>query len=222
MGKYMNIGKKVFGSDGSDGYQKIIADVMSFVPSYPTDSKYVGVADTAKLIRKKLKDAYPNTKFSIRSKSYSGGASIDIDWWDGPTTEQVDKIVQMYSGSGFDGSIDLRYYITHWMLPDGSVEIAHDQGSTGSGGGHPEITCPQSHPQAKRVHFMANHVFTDRKYTQNFIEKVAQIVHQDTLLPIPKINCDDYFGCSFERDYTEQGTLADRMYNDALRNTPDV
>ena len=38
----------------------------------------LSVAETAKVIRATLKPRFPGVRFSVRSKSYSGGASIDI------------------------------------------------------------------------------------------------------------------------------------------------
>lgn len=75
-------------------------------------SKYISVSDTAKLVRSTLKADFPNTKFSVRSSSYSGGASITVSWTDGPTERQVTELVGQYSGSTFDGMQDLRSYHT--------------------------------------------------------------------------------------------------------------
>ena len=70
--------------------------------------KYISTTDTAKLIRKSLKEAFPGVKFSVVSSKYSGGSSISIKWIDGPTTEQVDEITSRFEGSYFDGSIDYK------------------------------------------------------------------------------------------------------------------
>ena len=43
---------------------------------------YLSAAETAKIIRRALTDAFPNVKFYVRSDSYSGGASIDV-FYDG-------------------------------------------------------------------------------------------------------------------------------------------
>lgn len=71
-------------------------------------ARYISVAETAKLVRKALKHNFPGYKFSVRSKSYSGGASVDVDWTDGPTTSDVDKVIRVFSGATFDGMIDLK------------------------------------------------------------------------------------------------------------------
>lgn len=72
------------------------------------DKSYISCADTAKLVRQALKEAFPGHKFSVRSSSYSGGASIDIQWTDGPTDKQVESISNAFEGSYFDGMIDYK------------------------------------------------------------------------------------------------------------------
>ena len=47
-------------------------------------------------IRTELKRNFPTTKFSVRYKSFSGGDEYSITWQDGPTTKQVDAIVDKY------------------------------------------------------------------------------------------------------------------------------
>lgn len=65
-------------------YLQRIADKYS-------DHKTVGAN-----IRAELKRNFPTTKFSVRYKSFSGGDEYSITWQDGPTTKQVDAIVQKY------------------------------------------------------------------------------------------------------------------------------
>jgi hypothetical protein len=69
---------------------------------------YESTADTAKRVRKALKHYFPTVKFSVRSKVYSGGASIDVRWTDGPRTCSVEQIAKHYEGADFDGMIDLK------------------------------------------------------------------------------------------------------------------
>lgn len=71
-------------------------------------SEYISCADTAKLIRKALKESFPGVKFSVRSKTYSGGASINVGYTDGPTKAAVESIVKTFEGSYFDGMIDYK------------------------------------------------------------------------------------------------------------------
>jgi hypothetical protein len=74
---------------------------------------YVSASDTAKLIRADLKDVFTGVKFSVRTKSYSGGASIRVCWQDGPTVEEVETVTNRYTGSTFDGMQDLREPVYH-------------------------------------------------------------------------------------------------------------
>lgn len=54
--------------------------------------KYVDVTEIAKLLRKRYKAQWPDTKFSVRCKRYSGGASISVSWVDGPTERVATKL----------------------------------------------------------------------------------------------------------------------------------
>jgi hypothetical protein len=71
-------------------------------------TKYISAAETAKLIRAALKEAFPGVKFSVRSSTYSGGASVSIGWTDGPNTKQVEAVTGAFKGAYFDGSIDYK------------------------------------------------------------------------------------------------------------------
>lgn len=106
--------------------------------------EYITVADTAKYVRKALSHNFPKVKFGVRSKSYSGGASIRVTWIDGPTTAQVKKVTERYEGADFDGMIDLKTY--HETLLAGPNGI-------------------------RAVHFGADYIFTNRDYTDSFIQK---------------------------------------------------
>lgn len=75
-----------------------------------TRPRYLTAAETAKLIRKALKASFPGVKFSVRSKSYSMGASVNVSYIDGPTKEAVSQVTDAFRGSDFDGMIDLKTY----------------------------------------------------------------------------------------------------------------
>jgi hypothetical protein len=82
-------------------------------------TRYIGVADTAKLVRAALKKEFPGVKFRVRSSSYSGGASIDVRWTDGPPSKAVEKVAKRFEGSTFDGMIDLKSH--HDSYLDGEM-----------------------------------------------------------------------------------------------------
>ena len=69
---------------------------------------YISVTDTAKIVRGELKKHFPGVVFSVRSSSYSMGASIDMEWLDGPTKSEVEVITDEFEGSTFDGMTDMK------------------------------------------------------------------------------------------------------------------
>ena len=82
--------------------------------------EYYSVADTARIIRAILKEAFPKSinpdiKFRVRSSSYAGGASIRVSWVDGPTRDQVDTLLAGLNGKYVDGMIDYAGYNYHTL-----------------------------------------------------------------------------------------------------------
>jgi hypothetical protein len=71
-------------------------------------NQYFSCAETAKLVRAALKESFPGVKFSVRSSVYSGGASINVNYVDGPSYDQVKRVVGMFEGSYFDGMTDYK------------------------------------------------------------------------------------------------------------------
>jgi hypothetical protein len=71
-------------------------------------AQYLSCTETAKLVRAALKESFPGVKFSVKSSNYSGGASINIFYNDGPTYEQVKAVAGMFEGSYFDGMTDYK------------------------------------------------------------------------------------------------------------------
>lgn len=87
---------------------------------------YLTCAETAKLVRTALKNQFPGIKFSVRSHNYAGGASIDIDWTDGPLSDEVKSVIGLFEGATFDGMIDLKEYHTSLLADDdGNVREVH-------------------------------------------------------------------------------------------------
>lgn len=78
-------------------------------------TKYLTCAETAKLVRAALKEAFPGVKFGVRAKTYSGGASMSITWTDGPNNAQVEAIANRFQGAYFDGSIDYKGSVYHML-----------------------------------------------------------------------------------------------------------
>lgn len=69
-------------------------------------TRYIGIVETAKIIRAELAEAFPGVKFSVRSKSYSMGCSISVRWTNGPSVKAVEAITDCRYGHGFDAMTD--------------------------------------------------------------------------------------------------------------------
>ncbi|HEN3645035.1 LPD29 domain-containing protein [Yersinia enterocolitica] len=55
-------------------------------------------------IRKELKDAFPNAKFSVRKRNYD---CVYVNWIDGPIEDEVKAIISKYKGGRFNGMEDI-------------------------------------------------------------------------------------------------------------------
>ena len=64
----------------------------------------------AKNIRIELARIFPGHKFSVVSKSFSMGNDINVAWDDGPTDEEVEKIISKYEEGSFNGMEDIYEY----------------------------------------------------------------------------------------------------------------
>ncbi len=64
-------------------------------------------AQCAALIRKELKETFPQTKFKITSSNYSMGDSVNVSWVDGAAHEAVEQLLAKYQYGRFNGCEDL-------------------------------------------------------------------------------------------------------------------
>jgi hypothetical protein len=97
--------------------------------------EWINPADIATMVRKALKAAFPQTKFSVRSSN----CSVYVRWEDGPTQKEVDAVVAQFETRGFDGSIDMTHSYSLWLYPDGTASVAHGNGTSASLGFVPEV-----------------------------------------------------------------------------------
>jgi hypothetical protein len=80
----------------------------------------------AKNVRLELKRAFPKVKFSVSTKRFAGGDSLSVCWMDGPTTEQVDAIVDRYSAGSFNGMTDCyEHGNSAWTAAFGDAKYTH-------------------------------------------------------------------------------------------------
>lgn len=149
----------------------------------PARAEYLTCAETAKLLRGALKRQFPGVKFSVRSHTYSGGASIDVRWTDGPTSAAVDAVCNPYKGADFDGMVDLKTYSQHWLQPDGSAAVAYAgaQGST-----RPEVIGDPPGPAARLVHFGADFIFAERDVSPEWRAAIVEHFEQVIGRPLPR------------------------------------
>jgi hypothetical protein len=53
-----------------------------------SNTQYLSCAETAKLVRAALKESFPGVKFSVKSSTYAGGASIMLPTLTAPTLDK--------------------------------------------------------------------------------------------------------------------------------------
>lgn len=82
-----------------------------------------GLVTAAKNVRIELKRAFPEVKFSVKTRRFAGGDAMDIKWTDGPVTSQVDAIVGKYAAGQFSGMDDSYTYSRDiWPLAFGDAK----------------------------------------------------------------------------------------------------
>lgn len=64
-------------------------------------------AQAAKSIKAELAKKFPGIVFSVRSKSFAGGSDVSVNWTNGPTSSEVNAIIDKYQYGDFDGMQDL-------------------------------------------------------------------------------------------------------------------
>lgn len=87
-------------------------------------------------IKKEIARAFPGIKFSVRSKSFSGGDSVDVAWILGPTGAEVEAIIDKYQYGDFDGMDDSYNYrkdADGFRAVNGSAKYVHGQRSLPDG-----------------------------------------------------------------------------------------
>ena len=177
-----------------------------------TSPRYLSAAETAKLVRQALKREFADTKFSVRSSTYSGGASIDVSWTDGPRTSRVEAVAKEYQGGRFDGMIDYQYRVEHWLRPDGRVMLRRDPGTSGQRGSNPgtdnrNLDSLMLDTDAERVRFGADFIFCTR-HLSNESEQIREAT--DWLFA----NCE----IDGEREHPEHARFGNDWVTNLARN----
>lgn len=82
----------------------------AFPKLVPVGGKVDSLNAAAKNMRIELAAAFPGVKFSVKSKRFSMGDSITVNWTDGPNGDQVDPIIEKYEAGSFNGMEDIYEY----------------------------------------------------------------------------------------------------------------
>ena len=142
----------------------------------PDVARRLTVTDAARMIRADLKRAFPNVKFRVYQGS--GGGSINVAWTDGPTAREVDAIAGQYQGAGFDGSIDLAYFVDAWVL-DGKILGHRTTGTVVSRGSVPACGLIPPHDDAELWDLPNVYVWTRRRASvARLTEQVTRLAQQ--------------------------------------------
>lgn len=129
------------------------------------EARRVDVTDVAKMIRPLLRKAFPGVKFSVRSDRYAGGASVDISWTDGPTSNSVDRLIKGFAGARFDGMDDLKYHADSWHC---AKHAARTAATWGAGDHRDAPVFSRCCASAELVHFGSDYVQTHRTLSGEF------------------------------------------------------
>ena len=102
---------------GSMEYNYLFQDLPIEFQKALKENRYI----TARDLKKMLKRLFPNTKFSVRTRKYAGGSSVDIQYKDGVALEKVEKVVD-WDTKDFNGMYDIslstRYKV---LMPDMTI-----------------------------------------------------------------------------------------------------
>lgn len=154
--------------------------------------EYLSAAETAAMLRKALAKSFPGVKFYVRSRTYAGGASIDVyyagiaartvddfgrvngvTYYRGaPKKPDVEEIAHAFAGGDFDGMIDLAYNVDRFVDADGNVVGTDTAGTVGSLGSHGPIH-DRMPAGSRRVSFGAKHVFVEAELPYDVRTKAA-------------------------------------------------
>lgn len=89
---------------------------MNSVPTYSVDQ-------TAKLIRRALKEAFPDVRFHVQR--IAGSDLLRTSWTNGPRVEHVRDITEAYESiiieSRAGSTIPLLRSFDHWLYPGGRI-----------------------------------------------------------------------------------------------------
>jgi len=109
--------------------------------------------DTSNLVRKALREAFPDIKFSVVASGSAMCSVLTVTWEDGANEDQVSAITKRFKAASFDNMDDSKNYIHH-MMEGKEVSFYFDY-----------IRCSRTNSDAA-VQRAINQLY--RRYTNNF------------------------------------------------------
>jgi hypothetical protein len=134
--------------------------------------KHYSLTETAGLIRKALKESFPDTKFSVTTKRYTGGSSISIFYTNGPLTKDVSAIAKLFEGAGFDGMTDSTYFYKACSF------------------------------RGELATFNYGYVFVSRSVCDAVLQIAAYRVHKETKLPLLTLKNGSFINGEYQTEFS--------------------
>ena len=177
---------------------------------------------------------FPQTTFSVYNPDEGGSTLrgskshgiIQVSWHDGPTSDQVNKLVACYDGTWPEylgkGVFETVLFATHWLCADGRATVAYIPGQEPEDDGwimESEIGLPLS-PDAELVKFSCE-ICCCRGYSAEFLARIAQQV-EDQYHCEPFVIITHDYGANFKTDFEKKigNQLAMNVANFLAGRTP--
>jgi len=108
-----------------------------------TEERHLQPKEVAALMRKLLKHHYPRQKFSVRTKTFAGGASVDVHYQGGPNRHEVERLVNTLQFARFDSMTDYGYAAKLWVnMETGEAVTAYEEQTHSNPHGPTNRRCP--------------------------------------------------------------------------------
>lgn len=77
--------------------------------------------EVAKILRKKLKERWPDIKFSVRKYHHPYGSHISVKYSGNLPRQDVKNFVRNYEALSYDPVDDKSFVLLHWLCPNGDA-----------------------------------------------------------------------------------------------------
>lgn len=166
---------------------------------------YYDKKTAANNLRKVLKKRFPHTKFSVVNEHSD---TYHISWTDGPNTEKVDDVANLFEGKGFDGMEDYEYQ-KHSLFMD-------RYGHLGYVFTNRSISDIHRQEELNAINKELGKTYTMEEYVNERLEYMSTLVHRRTYKkdyspvqePQPESNCEESSSISAQGieivDYSEK------------------